>query len=199
MSDSKTTPQGKTAFFYGTLMSRKVLSRVIYGTSTPEKWQCAHLRIRPAILHGYYRRQVRYVDYPGITPQHGMSVRGTYVEGLTEGDVWRLDQFEGSEYERRKVAVRLLEGEPKKEGEEVETETYVFVAPETHLENKEWDYNFFVEEKLNFWCGEESREFSDVDGDYDSTGGRYNFVSEFTSEEKETWKLEPERCTQEKA
>ena len=40
------------------------------------------------------------------------------MHGLTDGDIWRLDIFEGSEYERRKAKVRVLEqGGAKENGE----------------------------------------------------------------------------------
>jgi hypothetical protein len=100
-----------TAFFYGTLMAPPVLHRVIWGSpdNVPSA-QKALLQIRPAVLHDYQRHKVNYADYPAILPTHGTksSVRGTLVTGLTDGDMWRLDIFEGSEYERRKVKVRLL-------------------------------------------------------------------------------------------
>lgn len=35
------------------------------------------------------------VDYPGVVPRKGKSVRGTLVENLTQADVNRLDDFEG--------------------------------------------------------------------------------------------------------
>ena len=35
------------------------------------------------------------VDYPGLVPRPGKSVRGTLVQNLTRADVDRLDAFEG--------------------------------------------------------------------------------------------------------
>ncbi|KAJ6131950.1 hypothetical protein N7471_007165 [Penicillium samsonianum] len=111
-------------FFYGTLMAPQILHRVIHGQANPEPWQKAMLRFQPAILHGYRRHRVRNADYPGIVallePQSemekssaprtsaGTSVIGTLVSGLTDGDVHRLDRFEGSEYEKKRVTVRTL-------------------------------------------------------------------------------------------
>ena len=68
-------------------MAHSVLSRVIYGTTRSELRLARKLKIRPAILHGYCRHQVKYVDYPGIIPEDGKSVKGTYVTGLTEEDI----------------------------------------------------------------------------------------------------------------
>ena len=88
-------------------------------------------------------------------------MRGTLVEGLNEGDMWRLDIFEGDEYERRRVKVRLIEkdgkrmGEPREEelGAEVDCETYVWIASRCELEDREWDFDEFVREKIGRWIG----------------------------------------------
>ena len=117
-----------SAFFYGTLMAPPVLHRVIWGPSstissstapTPTPNPPPHaspLLIRPAVLPGYRRHRVRGADYPAIVPcsddgksegdgksetsDHAAAVRGTLVQGLTDGDIWRLDIFEGGEYKR---------------------------------------------------------------------------------------------------
>jgi hypothetical protein len=151
-------------------MVPEVLYRVCYGTPRPTPFQASLLTFHPAILPGYIRRKVRFCDYPGITPAPPpASVRGTYVNGLTDGDFWRLEIFEGSEYERRKVKVRLLvrdirdssgqagelsNVEKYVEGEELETETYVFTADEASLEEGEWDLADFKRSKLRRWVGE---------------------------------------------
>jgi len=81
-------------------------------------------------------------------------VRGTVVTGLTDGDVWRLDQFEGSEYVRKKVVCRVLDAEGRETGEEREAETYVWVAGRAALEEGEWDFDEFVKEKMWRWTDE---------------------------------------------
>ncbi|KAL8729797.1 MAG: hypothetical protein Q9166_004520 [cf. Caloplaca sp. 2 TL-2023] len=118
-----------------------------------------------------------------MIPQTGSSVRGTYVKGLTDGDILRLDIFEGTEYERRRVKIRVLEvegdgvtGEGNVEGEEVETETYIWVAGEEKLEVGEWDVGEFRREKLSQWIGQRE-EYYEVDNAVeargnDPTGGR---------------------------
>ncbi|KAF2826684.1 hypothetical protein CC86DRAFT_369880 [Ophiobolus disseminans] len=165
-----------TAFFYGTLMAPQVLHRVIWGSQTPPTPAHASLlNIRPAILHAHQRRKVRNADYPAILPvkqKEGKSVRGTLVTGLTDGDIWRLDIFEGSEYQRRKVSVRVLEQGSKKgdggmgdlaqneednvEGKEVEAETYIWTAGAKYLEEEEWDFAEFVRDKMKRWVGREA-------------------------------------------
>ena len=130
---------------------------MIYGTTTPEPWQCKDLRIRPAILHDYCRRQVRCADYPGLILESGKCVKGTYVTGITDMDIWRLDTFEGDEYGRKVVKARLMNDDGT-EGEEAECSTYVFLD-ERGLVKEEWDFDQFVKEKLYRWIGE-SKEYS---------------------------------------
>lgn len=167
--DATTTSGTHSAFFYGTLMAPQVLHRVCHGSSHPAPWQAALLTITPALLPSYRRHRVKHADYPAILPCSSSSsadtsacVRGTYVTGLTEGDLWRLDIFEGDEYERRKVRVRLLldgdgDGVAKKEEEEEEreAETYVWIAGEDRLEGEEWDFDEFVRERMRRWVGSE--------------------------------------------
>jgi hypothetical protein len=137
-------------------MTREVLHQVCHGAYPPSPIQLASLTVQNAILHDHCRHRVRHCDYPGTVPDAGQSVRGTYVTGLTDADLWRLDQFEGSQYERRRVKVRLL-NERGEETEEKNTETYIWIAPEEELEKGEWSFDTFVKEKLSRWVssGEE--------------------------------------------
>ncbi|KAI4200097.1 MAG: hypothetical protein LQ346_002450 [Caloplaca aetnensis] len=140
-------------------MEPQVLYRVCYGSSTPTSLQKSLLTIRPAILHAHCRHRVLDRDYPAIIPSPRDSVRGTYVQGLTSRDIFRLDVFEGDEYERRKVKIRLLDvkgnesGEGNVEGKELEVATYVWVAGEEELEDGEWDFGEFRREKMQRWIG----------------------------------------------
>ncbi|KAL6703412.1 hypothetical protein ACN47E_009671 [Coniothyrium glycines] len=193
-----------TAFFYGTLLAPPILHRVLWNAPTPPTPAHASLlHSRPALLPGFQRRRVRAADYPAVVPSSraGDAVRGVLVTGLTDGDVWRLDVFEGGEYVRRRVGVRVLregggggEGEGEKdeggeeeegeEEEEVEAETYVWSAGVHRLEDEEWDFAEFVREKLGRWVGgadegaEEADDgFQDVQNavaalQQDPTGGR---------------------------
>ncbi|KAJ4339579.1 hypothetical protein N0V95_007743 [Ascochyta clinopodiicola] len=183
-----------TAFFYGTLMAPPVLHRVIWGSQTPPTpAHAALLSIRPAKLHAHQRRKVRHADYPAVVPAAPENeVRGTLVEGLTDGDIWRLDIFEGSEYERQSVRVRVLEAKGRAgdaehkdvEGEEVDAQTYIWTAGLNRLETEEWDFDHFVKEKMGRWVGREAADegfqgrafINDVDDAVaalqDPTGGR---------------------------
>jgi hypothetical protein len=164
-----------TGFFYGTLMAPKVLSRVCYGPNVPlNTTKHGTLNIRPALLENFRRHRVLHADYPAIVHREGSTVRGTLVSGLTDGDLWRLDIFEGDEYERRKVSVRELkyEGDIKVEptrdqlGATVEAETYVWISPQSDLEDKEWDFEVFVREKMWAWIGDSGEERSDYKGEF---------------------------------
>lgn len=77
------------------------------------------------------------------------------MTGLTNADIWRLDIFEGDEYERVKVRCKLLVDGKDDGGEEVEAETYVWIAGEERLEVQEWDFEEFRREKMRFWVGQE--------------------------------------------
>ena len=163
-------------------MAPEVLYRVCHGTATPTCHQRSSIVIKPAILHSYRRHRIVFVDYPAIVPSSPSSdshsntprVRGTLVTGLTDADMWRLDIFEGDEYERRVVKVRILlsandvgggdGGEEydrtakkddvvEREGEEVEAETYVFIGDPNDLEEDEWDFDEFVTQKIDRWIG----------------------------------------------
>lgn len=83
------------------------------------------------------------------------------MTGLTDADIYRLDVFEGSEYRREKVKVRILteigsaRGESNVEGEEVDAETYIWIADPGDLDDAEWDFAEFQREKMRFWVGAE--------------------------------------------
>ncbi|CAF9905906.1 MAG: hypothetical protein ALECFALPRED_001903 [Alectoria fallacina] len=165
----------RSAFFYGTLMAPQVLYRVIYGSTNPTPSQKSCLILEPAILPQYTRRRVRDCDYPAIVPssEPGACVRGTYVRGLTSDDQWRLDLFEGSQYERIRLRLNLLDAQGN-EGEEMEAETYVWAEDIRGLETGEWDFEEFRREKMGRWVGND-KEYEEVDDAVekkDPTGGR---------------------------
>lgn len=135
-------------------MVPQVLHRVLYGSTAPHKSQLDAIKIYPALLSSHRRHRVIGCDYPAVVETSGdaASVRGTYVEGLTAADIWRLDIFEGDEYERVKVPLRLLV-ENGAEGEEKIAETYRWILPVDLLEEKEWDFEEFKRERLKDWVG----------------------------------------------
>ncbi|KAE9968560.1 hypothetical protein EG328_007493 [Venturia inaequalis] len=159
-----------TAFFYGTLMAPKVLRRVCHGPHAHDSATSTAITVRPALLKSYRRHRVLGAEYPAIVPHEPSTVRGTLVEGLTDGDIWRLDLFEGDEYERKKVSVRVITskeqgtGEPSEEdlGDEVQAESYIWIAGEHQLEDGEWDFDEFMREKMAYWAGERGETRDDM-------------------------------------
>lgn len=135
-------------------MAPQVLHRVIFGTASPTPTQASRLTIKPALLSHYMRHKVSECDYPAIVPSSGpgAGVRGTYVQGLTFGDQWRLDLFEGDQYSRVKVRPRLLD-EDGNETIEVDAETYVWIDKKVELEEGEWNFEEFRREKMSRWVG----------------------------------------------
>lgn len=136
-------------------MAKEVLYRVCFGTSQVDQNPtltalASLLTITPAILHNHSRRRVRNADYPGVIPQEGHTVRGTYVTGLTDLAIARLDAFEGDQYDMKSVKVTLLEGSRK--GEEEDAETYIFTQGTQYLEEVEWDYEDFRRTKMWRWA-----------------------------------------------
>lgn len=172
-------------------MAPQMLHRVIHGHQDPEPWQKTLLNFRPAILHGWRRHRVRGSDYPAIvaasmsSSADRTSVLGTLVTGLTDGDIHRLDLFEGDEYVRQEVLVRVLrtfeletgsssatrseeqlrnvlsaaEERPVSEVKEVKAVTYVWIAGEERLEDAEWDLEAFKRDKLASWVGMDESEW----------------------------------------
>jgi hypothetical protein len=175
-------------------MSPEILHRVCHGNTNPTNpiYATHQLRIQPAILPHHRRHRVRGADYPAIVPHEGSAVRGTYVTGLTDADVWRLDVFEGAEYVRRKARARVLvpgegEGEVEVEGEEVEAETYVWVADVAELEDREWDFEEFRREKMGFWVGEGGA--GEYAGESSSSSSSMGFMKWVWKGDDENWKL----------
>jgi len=157
-------------------MAPGVLYRVIYGNAHPEPWQQKLTTVRPALLESHRRHRVKYMSYPAITPCTGSSVRGSVVTGLTQGDIYRLDIFEGDQYLRKKVKVKVLKnvgledsiqtGEPEEHApEEVEAETYIWRNDLSELEDGEWDFEEFKRERMHYWMGESSSEESNIEVD----------------------------------
>jgi gamma-glutamyl AIG2-like cyclotransferase len=192
------TDASNTGFFYGTLMAPSVLRRVIFGQSLPDSTTKRPLPSpRPALLKDFQRHRVKNCDYPAIVSKTDATVRGTLVTGLTEGDWWRLDVFEGDDYTREvvKVLIRkdfkrndiqtdgewntLDEKELEDEGEEILAQTYVWKSGVNYLEPREWDFEEFVREKMWRWAGDtaenegEYDELDDAVRDADPTGGRH--------------------------
>ena len=134
-------------------MAPEVFFSVCYGNANPPDAIKSLHTLTPAVLHGYCRHRVRFADYPGVIPENGHSVRGIFATGLTEANMLKLDYFEGSEYERKKVKVQLIREDGGKEvgGDERDAVAYIFLFP-NQLERKEWDFEHFRKDRLKFWA-----------------------------------------------
>ncbi|KAH7152199.1 hypothetical protein B0J13DRAFT_547855 [Dactylonectria estremocensis] len=141
-----------TAFFYGTLMATEVFFRVCYGDKNPPQAIKNMHTFTPAVLEGYCRHRVQDADYPGIIAEGGHTVLGVYATGLTDANMLKLDYFEGSDYDRETVKVKLVktDGDTKSGDEYRQTSVYVFNQP-NYLEKKEWDFEHFRAEKMAYW------------------------------------------------
>ena len=157
-------------------MVPQVFYSVCYNSKDVPPAIAALHTFRPAVLEGFSRRRVRCADYPGMTEEEGASVLGTLATGLTRANIEKLDYFEGAQYERRKVTVKVVRGQvvgpsgptsaavsaagagaaegekgaAAADEEEVEAETYVFLD-KRDLEEREWDVEEFKRERLRLW------------------------------------------------
>lgn len=101
---------------------------------------CGHaVRGESATLEGFARHPVRDERYPGIRPDPCASVSGVVYRTLGAEALARLDAFEGVQYQRRRVGVRLASGE------DIAAETYLFDPGLHHLLLPgDWCYEDFL-------------------------------------------------------
>lgn len=122
---------GRHCFTYGSLMCADIMTAV-----------CGmELAAEPATLAGYRRHPVRDEAYPGMRPTPGHAVAGVLYRDAPPAAIERLDAFEGPQYERVTVGVRLADGNA------IEADTYVF-RPEYAglLLPGDWDFDRFLRE-----------------------------------------------------
>ncbi|NMG28457.1 gamma-glutamylcyclotransferase family protein [Aromatoleum evansii] len=116
-------------FTYGSLMCEDIMAAVCGARS----------RFVAASLDGYRRQPVCGQAYPGMVPAAEACVAGVLYLDLPASAWLRLDRFEGEEYERRRVVVRLPDGRTETAW------TYVF-RPKyaARLVDGEWDFERFL-------------------------------------------------------
>lgn len=116
-------------FTYGTLMCADIMAAV-----------CGHaVRGEAATLQGYARHPVRDERYPGIRPDPCANVCGVLYRTLGTDAITRLDAFEGVQYQRCQVRVRLGNGD------DIAAEAYVFHPGLQHLLLPgDWSYEDFI-------------------------------------------------------
>lgn len=147
-------------------MALPVLYNVVYYTPEPPEHMTNHLIVRPAILKDHRRRLVLYCEYPGVTVHRGSEVAGTFVSGLTKANLRDLHRFEGREYELVPIKVDVLmertlgapgpDGKPTYENEvwkEMDAMTYIYIAGEGRLADREWCFQDYMENNMSNWSG----------------------------------------------
>ncbi len=113
-------------FTYGSLMFPAVWEQIVR----------APCRSFPATLREYGRYAVADAAYPGMIAQAGSAVEGVLYLDVDPADVARLDAFEGNEYRRAAVQVRLADGR------HMDAQTYLFTAID-RLHYGAWDADAF--------------------------------------------------------
>ncbi|TWT48485.1 gamma-glutamylcyclotransferase family protein [Botrimarina hoheduenensis] len=126
------TPTG-LLFTYGTLMFEPVWLRVV-GRNRPSL---------PAVAAGWSVRCVAGRPYPAIVSDPDAIATGRLYQGLSERDFARLDRYEGAEYERRAIDVRLADNSIR--------QVFAYVArpaPYCRVSTELWDPTAFAAEHL---------------------------------------------------
>ena len=114
-------------FLYGTLTQAEVFE-ILTGLSP---------QYENAILHNYSRSGIIGKVYPGIAPQDKAMVEGKFLRNIDPRSVEILDQFEGTQYQRTEVSVKI-------NGSHEPAMTYVWIPKLRHLLTKrEWDVREF--------------------------------------------------------
>lgn len=176
--------QGRSLFFYGTLVHPKILSRVIGNDGS-------HLKVQNAVLDGARLYHVKDAEYPGLvkvdsTASAVHAVKGTLVSGLTLSDVHRLDAFEGDEYTRCHVTILPDPAAPVEtnssrianagnaplhailarltpsriaalvatQAHKVDAQVYTWSAGRDKLEDTVWEFDAFAKTHAQNWVGE---------------------------------------------
>ena len=113
-------------FFFGTLMDRDVLERVL-GRPVPDE------QLAPARLSGYRRVRAAAASYPTLMACEGGVVEGIVLRVASVRDEARILHFEEAEYEARVLPVHLV-------GDDRPLDARVFMALEAMgLTEEGWD------------------------------------------------------------
>ncbi|XP_024460314.1 AIG2-like protein D isoform X3 [Populus trichocarpa] len=117
--------QVHNVFVYGSLLAddvvRALLSRIPQSS--------------PAILNGYHRFSIKGRVYPAILPVENKKVSGKVLHGITDPELYILDEYEDVEYERVTVDVSLMDNSNK-------TQALAYVWSDKNDPNLygEWDF-----------------------------------------------------------
>ncbi|MCA9239762.1 MAG: gamma-glutamylcyclotransferase [Planctomycetales bacterium] len=114
-------------FTYGSLQVEAVWTRVAG----------VRCETAPGVAHGYSAYRVSGQDYPGMVADAAGSTAGLVYFDVPDHAVARLDRFEGSEYSRRPIDVKL------ENGERLSCQAYVFLSLDG-LTTESWRLNEFL-------------------------------------------------------
>ena len=124
-------------FVYGTLLSPEITKKL-----TGKSFETV-----PASLKGFKIYCVKDCDYPAIVPENGADTSGKIIINVDDIDLIILSLYEGDEYKQRKVKVLC-------NNKMVDALTFVWVIGNESLENREWDFEGFQRERLDFYLEE---------------------------------------------
>ncbi len=127
-------PMNNSLFTYGTLEIPQV-AQIITGQV---------LTGAPARLEGYARYQLKNHAYPGIIQEAGASVAGTLYLDLDDVLMARMDEYEDTCYEKRRLQVITETG--------MTLDALAYVVPEESrelLSSGSWDREHFINNELD--------------------------------------------------
>lgn len=133
-------------FVYGTLMDDDV-------------WQSLGVReydSSDAVLYGYERKKLRSVSYPAIRRYAAGAVNGRVFWDVDVDDLIQLDAFEGDEYCRKMMRVKVNDTFVKAFVYEIKPEF------EHELTNEEWFLHSFQNESKSYFMKRYRGYFVDV-------------------------------------
>jgi gamma-glutamylcyclotransferase (GGCT)/AIG2-like uncharacterized protein YtfP len=123
-------------FTYGSLMFPEVWQRVVRGSYLSA----------PGVVDDCARYAIDRETYPGMVRERGASVSGIVYFDVDPRDLVALDVFEGSDYERQTVEVRLAGVDT------APAETYFYLA-KTRLLESPWEPDAFQMQRfLDTYC-----------------------------------------------
>ena len=125
-------------FTYGSLMFEQVWNEVVRGI----------YRSCPGTVSGFVRRSIQHEHYPAMLPGPVSSkVEGVLYLDIDAEDLARLDQFEGSIYDRRDVQVMT-------DNNSHAAQAYVLNDSYRNLvSEQEWDPEKFQDEGIHQFLG----------------------------------------------
>ncbi|MCG6929297.1 MAG: gamma-glutamylcyclotransferase [Desulfofustis sp.] len=121
-------------FTYGSLMFERIWTSVVRG-----QYESLH-----GTLYGFKRRSIRNEHYPALVPGPlTAAVKGILYLHIDDGDLRRLDSFEGSYYARKTVQVHT-------DNNIFQAEAYVLEPEYRHLvTDQDWDPDRFGDEGID--------------------------------------------------